>query len=196
MDAEVLGVEVRQYVGQGMKTLVPRVIGQTAAAEGRKDTSARQWDETSFFEDLTARTGLGEASAARAILDWARARGAKVRWGRGAKDGSFTPFLVHDGRDYPPVAVYTYGRVEVQFQHLMARPPFDRPEMREALRDRLNGAPGVAVPEDALARRPSIELSVLAADDATLQGFLAALDWLDDVAARGPQAQASVDATS
>ena len=28
--AEVLGVEIKQYVGEGMKTLVPRVIGQTA----------------------------------------------------------------------------------------------------------------------------------------------------------------------
>jgi hypothetical protein len=34
--AEVLAVEIRQYIGQGMKTLVPRVIGQTAEAEGKK----------------------------------------------------------------------------------------------------------------------------------------------------------------
>jgi predicted transport protein len=34
--AEVLGVEIKQYVGEGMKTLVPRVIGNTAEAETRK----------------------------------------------------------------------------------------------------------------------------------------------------------------
>jgi hypothetical protein len=36
--AEVLAVEIRQYVGQGLKTLVPRVIGLTAEAEARKGT--------------------------------------------------------------------------------------------------------------------------------------------------------------
>lgn len=34
--AEVLAVEIKQYVGEGMKTLVPRVIGQTAEAAKRK----------------------------------------------------------------------------------------------------------------------------------------------------------------
>lgn len=34
--AEVLAIEIRHYVGQGLKTLVPRVIGQTAETETRK----------------------------------------------------------------------------------------------------------------------------------------------------------------
>ena len=36
--AEVLAVEIKHFVGPGLKTLVPRVIGQTAEAEGRKST--------------------------------------------------------------------------------------------------------------------------------------------------------------
>lgn len=34
--AEVLALEIKQYIGQGLKTLVPRVIGQTAEAQRRK----------------------------------------------------------------------------------------------------------------------------------------------------------------
>src|SRR5262245_15939078 len=34
--AEVLAVEVKQYTGRGLQALVPRVIGQTAEAEGKK----------------------------------------------------------------------------------------------------------------------------------------------------------------
>jgi hypothetical protein len=34
--AEVLALELRQYVGEGLRTLVPRVIGNTAIAESRK----------------------------------------------------------------------------------------------------------------------------------------------------------------
>lgn len=37
---EVLGVELRQYVGQGIKALVPRVVGQTEAARDQKERSS------------------------------------------------------------------------------------------------------------------------------------------------------------
>src|SRR5713226_1431097 len=37
--AQVLAVEIKQYVGSGMKTLVPRVVGQTAAASEKKGAS-------------------------------------------------------------------------------------------------------------------------------------------------------------
>jgi hypothetical protein len=52
--AEVIGIEIKQYVGEGMKTLVPRVVGATAEAQQRKGhtSSARRWDEKSFFEVL------------------------------------------------------------------------------------------------------------------------------------------------
>ncbi|MBM3983298.1 MAG: hypothetical protein FJ304_24100 [Planctomycetes bacterium] len=55
--AEVLAVEVRQFVGQGLKTLVPRVIGQTVEAERNKGktTAEKQWDEDSFFEPIFPR---------------------------------------------------------------------------------------------------------------------------------------------
>jgi hypothetical protein len=38
--AEVLAVEIRQFVGQGLKTLVPRVIGQTVEAERKKSATS------------------------------------------------------------------------------------------------------------------------------------------------------------
>jgi hypothetical protein len=38
--AEVLAIELRQFLGGGVKTLAPRVLGQTAAAERQKMTCA------------------------------------------------------------------------------------------------------------------------------------------------------------
>ena len=51
---EVLGIEVRQFVGDSRRTLVPRVIGQTAQTERKKNTSRpdRQWDEEAFFAKM------------------------------------------------------------------------------------------------------------------------------------------------
>jgi hypothetical protein len=47
--AEVLAVEIKQYVGDELKTLVPRVIGQTVEAQDKKGTklSGKQWDGVS-----------------------------------------------------------------------------------------------------------------------------------------------------
>jgi hypothetical protein len=48
--AEVLGVEIKQYVGQGMKTLVPRVVGQSAEAEGKKGSATgKTFDKTKYI---------------------------------------------------------------------------------------------------------------------------------------------------
>jgi len=46
--AEVLALEIKQYIGEGLKTFVPRVIGQTAEAQQKKSSACRevrQWEE-------------------------------------------------------------------------------------------------------------------------------------------------------
>jgi hypothetical protein len=66
--AEVIAIEVRQYVGPGMKTLVPRVIGQTAEVEARKGRrgarSSRQWDIESIVADIASGRNPAEARVA------------------------------------------------------------------------------------------------------------------------------------
>jgi len=54
---EVLAVEIKQYAGHGLQTLVPRVLGQTSAAQQtkKKTRGTRKWDEPSFFAELEER---------------------------------------------------------------------------------------------------------------------------------------------
>lgn len=178
---EVLAVEVHQYVGgKGLKTLVPRVIGQTEEARGRKaDGSAplRQWDETSFFEDLEERRGPEEAAVARKILDWAKVNMPDIWWGRGRRDGSFIVALNHDGVWHEAIAVWTYGHVETQFQYMQRQPPFDSADLRRELLRRYNDIPSVKLPADSVNRRPSIRLAVLKNPEA-LNGLIRVLDWI------------------
>ena len=177
--AEVLAVEIRQFVGQGLKTLVPRVIGQTVEAERKKGgsgTPEKQWDEASFFEDLRQRQGDKEAEAARGILAWAKKSVPRIWWGKGNKDGSFYPMLDYKGEKHFVTSVWTYGRAEMPFQWMLTRKPFDEETKRLELRDRLNKIPGVEIPAEGITRRPTIPLAVLT-DDAALKGFLGVLDW-------------------
>jgi hypothetical protein len=74
------------------------------------------------------------------------------------------------------ISVWTYGRMEVQFQWMKDRPPFDAEAKRQELRNRLNRIPGIDIPADSLALRPRILLSALTEKNALAQ-FIAVLDW-------------------
>ena len=50
--AELFAVEVKQYIGEGLKTLVPRLLGQTAESRMKKIISNKKLDETTFLEHL------------------------------------------------------------------------------------------------------------------------------------------------
>jgi hypothetical protein len=71
---EVLGVEVRQYVGGDLRTLVPRVIGMTAASEVTKGRSP----EVSYEEWLT-RAAPETREVERRLLEWAAEHQLEVR---------------------------------------------------------------------------------------------------------------------
>jgi hypothetical protein len=176
--AEVIAIEVPQFVGQGLKTLVPRVYGLTAKSQSKKlrDTEQRQWDEDQFFTELAARNGQDCARIARDILDWIRPKATYIWWGKGQRSGSFIPVLRHGGTGYQFFAVWTYARVEIQFQWCMTKPPFDAEEKRLELLGKLNEIPGVSLPEDCISRRPAIPMEVLKNTEA-LERFKATFEW-------------------
>lgn len=78
---------------------------------------------------------------------------------------------------YYLIAVWTYGRVEVQFQWLKTRPAFEDEGKRLELLRRLNAIEGISISSDAVSRRPSFALATLA-DEARLKQFLDVLDWV------------------
>jgi hypothetical protein len=176
--AEVLAIEVKQFVGENLKTLVPRVLGQTETARQKKGVGSgetRQWDEPSFFDALLERRGQQEVAVARRPLEWAKKRGLRVWWGQGTKDGSF--LIVYDNKfgKNRLFSVWTYGTVELQFQY-MKGPPFDKEDEREKLAQRLSNV-GVTIPKDALRKRPTFPLRLLL-EPGSLDKFLSAFDWM------------------
>ncbi len=60
--AEVLAVEIKQYVGGDLKTLVPRVVGQTVEAQQNPSASERR--ETAPIRDAEAETVVPSTSFA------------------------------------------------------------------------------------------------------------------------------------
>jgi hypothetical protein len=174
--AEVLAVEVRQFQGQGMKTLVPRVLGRTAESEGRKGTHGRatgEWDEDRFMETLT-RTKPEAVEPARQLLEWGRRRMGRIWWGKGTVTGSFIPMLDRHGHKYSLVAAWTSGLLQVQLGYMAERPPFDNARIRDEFRRRLSDIEGVTFPDEAL-KFPSVALSIF--QGPRMAELIEALEW-------------------
>ena len=145
---QVIAIEIKRFASaDGHETLVPRVIGQTAAAQQAKSAGrepSRQWDEESFFATLAQRGQPEVTDVARELLNWAKRNELRVWWGRGKQDGSMVPVLDVLGASYFPFSVWTYGRLEINFQY-MTNGPFADEEMRRELLAKLNALPGVRI---------------------------------------------------
>jgi len=87
------------------------------------------------------------------------------------------PGFVRNGVQYWPLALWTYGRVEVAFQTLSSRVAFADERERRLLLGQLNSIPGVAIPDLAITKRPSIALELLVPAE-SMRLFLAAADWI------------------
>ncbi|MBE9145546.1 hypothetical protein [Planktothrix mougeotii] len=181
---EVLALEIKQYVSQeGLKTLVPRLIGQTAEAQQKKLSAMgerRRWDEVSFFEEFQVRRGGDEAEMAEEIHNWAKRQEPEViiQWGTGDLYGGFTALLQSKGRK--PLKLFTVdisGRLEISSNKYGSQPPFDQQEKWLELRNKLS-AIGLSLPlERTEYREPTLQLSSLP-DQSVLQEVLHTFDWV------------------
>jgi hypothetical protein len=124
--AEVLAVEISQYAAEGLKTLVPRVIGQTEEAQQKKSggiRETRQWDESSFFAELLNSQGKKIAEIVRSLYGFA-AKIGKVDWGTGAESGSFTLKVQHPKSQkglISLITVWTGGEIRFRFGNMRNR---------------------------------------------------------------------------
>ena len=79
-EIEVLAVEIKQFRGDSTQTLVPRVIGRTAAAPATTPDHAGKLTLESFMAALPTETAR---DVARRLLEVAEREGASPSWGKG-----------------------------------------------------------------------------------------------------------------
>ena len=183
--AEVLAVEVKQYVGEGRQTLVPRVIGRTAAADDVKQSAsgatrvARTWTEPEFLEAAAATGGPGAERLANQVLDWDRRHGVAILLGKGKFGPLYLQARAATGELVKIANVNTQGYTVINYEWLVKFPPFDRVEERVELAKRLNAIPGVRIPERSAVEGwwPGIEPKALA-PEASQTKFFEIFDWV------------------
>lgn len=81
------------YAEEPTKTDEAEPYGQASKASGG---ITRQWDEITFFEELS-KQHADFVPVARAIFEWGREKCSSFWWGKGKQTGSFAPIFEHDG---------------------------------------------------------------------------------------------------
>lgn len=145
------------------------------------------------FDEQLAVHGDELAGRVARILEHWRSRGGLLAFGGAAETSCFPRLGRRDGRGWIwPVAFYPRtGTVEVVFQHLASRVPFDDIARRAEFLARLNVIDGVDLPEGRLNARPGFPLAAL--DDDGEKRFVDALDWfMDQVGTARPPAGATM----
>ena len=178
--AEVLAVEVRQYVADGLRTLVPRVIGQTVQAERKKSgtspRSHRKWDEASFMNHMEEINSATERRLARRILTWCRDQNLDILWGRGVTDGSFYPASSQGGLKHRYFEIWCdSGAVRLRLGDMKA--PFETEKRRSDILHQIQAISGVNLNHADVSKYPGFSLSDLDEGDRVEQ-FLNIFDWV------------------
>ena len=116
-------------------------------------------------------------AVARALAAWIRRNADRVTFNSNPGWGSVIPeFRVGADIVRGPFRLWSEGIISITFQYMVDRPVFGAAAKREELRRRLNAIDGIVLGEDAIAKRPTIRLDVLAAGNG-LDRFLGVMDW-------------------
>jgi hypothetical protein len=179
--AEVLAIEIKQYVGEAGKILVPRIIGQTEEAKQKKSTVREQrdkpWDEKDFMEFVRHSVHPEDEDATAQILKWAKDVGLSIQGGRGPVDPSL--YIIYKYRDQ---FIKPFSFWAQQSHHVKLSISFD--EMRKLLQDKkviqeiggkLNLIQGISL--DASRQYPCIRMDRIY-DPKAQERLLDTLDWI------------------
>lgn len=145
--AEVLALELRQYEGSGLRTLVPRVVGQTAESERQKRSGGSlgpviRWDRGSLLQHLVEEAGEQAAEAAKLVIEWCEAQGLECE-GTRAASGSLVYFVKPTSATWCAVVrVRASGWLEFGFDEYAETQAFASDDRRRDLARRLHEAGG------------------------------------------------------
>jgi hypothetical protein len=145
-NVEVLGVELPQYVGagaEGLRAVVPRVIGLTEQARARKMTAtvaaerSEPWTVDEIIGQLIAHDPDAGVPAQR-VVEWARKRGDITLEGNRGTTWRTVAFIPTGRRRRIPV-FRMYGTLshflEIPVRDLMVTPPYADDAERRAFYD-------------------------------------------------------------
>jgi hypothetical protein len=167
--AEVLAIELDHFLGaNGMRTLVPRLVGATARAQTAKsvEAPAALVTEQEWLASLGERRGENALKGAERVITWFRGNGFDVEMTK-SQDALCARVIRADGKPAWPFFIRrSSGRLETSLNNLINVPAYKADAARQALLDRIRSLPAGTVNSTAkLNGWPSVSLEGVLRED-------------------------------
>lgn len=179
--AEVLALELKQYIGQGHRMIVPNVIGQTIQAQQRKYSGVIRGPKTGEKRFVPApvesKPQAGDTETVEALLEWAEGRGYEVEL---RDPPAATATLRSNDETVCEFVIDKKGILSVSLDtiNINQTRPFNEGPKRHELFDRLLAIHFEFKPKGmAGSGAPSIHISELSGEE-NIARFTQTLDWI------------------
>lgn len=91
----LLGCEIELYQYEDLEILIPKLYGietkKVLESSSAKPVSRKQWDESTFFEDVKVKVAPHVEKAIRELYEFAKKTADNITWGTWPPRGSFNP---------------------------------------------------------------------------------------------------------
>lgn len=176
--AEVLGVEIKQFGNDNLKTLVPRVIGKTSIAQSKKGLRTyNKWNDETFYTELEKTSGNITVNIVKNLVEHFEKTVSELWYGEGKKIGSIIPILEINGENHFLFTMWTDGKIEIPFQWFKKKKSFTSIEKRIELQKKLNTIKGLNIKDEKLDKRPNISINLLK-EKSEFDKFVSIFDWM------------------
>ena len=166
-------LEINVFKTEGdLEVLIPYVYGIST-----KPTSAtrskRQWDEKSFFEALEENNSPDVVNVVRKIYEWCKSIGI-VKFGKGARIGSFNLFIQYDDKEVGLFGIDTDGRLWIPFEGIRKSGVIDEQTLEEFRRRAYETLQSLSKVE----KYPTAKISEVFTDENDLEKFKGLIKWI------------------
>lgn len=160
--SEILIVEARQYLHEGIRIVTPTLFGYTEEARQVKKSVSiktgqrKKWDRLSFFADAEERLEPTQVNAIRQVFNKCESLHCEFSWGTRKTAGSFSAKWPHLGK-YSVMTIFSDGYLTVNFGSFNKNTKEE--EFRDFLKDQIVNKLNLAVPEDYEKRYPNYKIT-------------------------------------
>ncbi|WKE71645.1 DUF262 domain-containing protein [Streptomyces sp. WP-1] len=170
-----------RLTAEDLASLLGKEVPEIGTSSGSSDQVAtgRTFDAraTRFTELLRANRPDAAAPILSFLQSWeGLAPGCHLDYGKATETSCFLMLrkesVPRTAAIWPFTLYPVFGTVEVVFQYMRSRPPFDDSGLRQEFMSRLNAVPGIELAEAKLELRPSFPLEVLADHSEEIVGIM------------------------
>ena len=140
---DIYGVQFKYYNVDSYEIIIPKIFGIEIKKDITPNTKKVQWNHDSFMSELKTNFGVDFVRTAEEILSWASDNQLQIKWGSGKSWGTFYPIITASGKSCTLFGVFTTGKVEIDFKHLLC--DYDT---KLNLLTELNEIDGINIPTD------------------------------------------------